>query len=64
MIAIKIKPNGHSYLVPDNLVLESDNQLNEFTVLEIPGEITEQLLENNLIIAIVYFVFGNGKMWT
>uniref|UniRef100_A0A915NNC7 ubiquitinyl hydrolase 1 n=1 Tax=Meloidogyne floridensis TaxID=298350 RepID=A0A915NNC7_9BILA len=62
MIAIKIKPDGHSYLVPDNLVLESDYQLNEFTILEIPGEITEQLLENNLIIAIVYFVFGNGKM--
>nr|CAD2202633.1 unnamed protein product [Meloidogyne enterolobii] len=62
MIAIKIKPDGHSYLVPDNLVLEGDNQLNEFTILEIPGEITKQLLENNLIIAIVYFVFGDGKM--
>lgn len=62
MVAIKIKPDGQSYLVPDNLVLESDDQLNDFTILEIPGEINKQLLQNNMVIAIVYFVFGNGKM--
>ena len=60
MVACKIKPNAQLYLVPEtNLVLEDENNLNNFTILQIPGEINEQLLENNLIIAVVYFVFGS-----
>nr|CAD2172723.1 unnamed protein product [Meloidogyne enterolobii] len=60
MVACKIKPNGQLYLVPEtNSVLEDENNLNNLTILQIPGEINEQLLENNLIIAVVYFVFGS-----
>uniref|UniRef100_A0A915N7L5 ubiquitinyl hydrolase 1 n=1 Tax=Meloidogyne javanica TaxID=6303 RepID=A0A915N7L5_MELJA len=57
MVACKIKPNAQLYLVPEtNSILED---LNNLTILQIPGEINEQLLENNLIIAVVYFVFGS-----
>ena len=57
MVACKIKPNAQLYLVPEtNSVLED---LNNLIILQIPGEINEQLLENNLIIAVVYFVFGS-----
>jgi len=60
MVACKIKPDGQSYLVPDNLVLESDILLNEFTILEIPGKINKQH-EEKLVIAVVNYVF-DGKM--
>uniref|UniRef100_A0A915N091 ubiquitinyl hydrolase 1 n=1 Tax=Meloidogyne javanica TaxID=6303 RepID=A0A915N091_MELJA len=60
MVACRIKPNAQLYLVPEtNLVLEDGNNLNNLIILQIPGEINEQLLENNLIIAVVYFVFGS-----
>uniref|UniRef100_A0A915LL48 USP domain-containing protein n=1 Tax=Meloidogyne javanica TaxID=6303 RepID=A0A915LL48_MELJA len=61
MVACKIEPNGQSYLVPDNIVLESYSQLNDFTILEIPGEINKQL-EQKLVIAIVNYVF-DGKIF-
>jgi len=57
MVACKIKPNAQLYLVPENNSILED--LNNLTILQIPGEINEQLLENNLIIAVVYFVFGS-----
>jgi len=60
MVACKTKPDGQSYLIPDNVILESDSQLNDFTILQIPGEINKQL-EQKLIVAIVNFVF-DGKM--
>ncbi|CAK5054721.1 unnamed protein product [Meloidogyne enterolobii] len=60
MVACKIKPDGHSYLVPFNSVLEGDSQLNDFTILEIP-EIHPQLLQK-LVIVIVNFVF-DGKIF-
>jgi len=65
MVACKIKLEGQSYLVPDDLVIESDKKLDDFTILEIPGEINDELLRNNYIIAIVRFVSGgvpNAKM--
>jgi len=59
MVACKIKQNAQLSLIPEtNSVLEDENNLNNLTILQIPGEINEQLLENNLIIAVVYFVFG------
>uniref|UniRef100_A0A915LT08 ubiquitinyl hydrolase 1 n=1 Tax=Meloidogyne javanica TaxID=6303 RepID=A0A915LT08_MELJA len=61
MVACKINPDGQSYIVPDNVVLESYDQLNDFTILEIPGEINKQH-EQKLIIAIVNFVF-DGKIF-
>nr|CAD2179385.1 unnamed protein product [Meloidogyne enterolobii] len=61
MVACKIKPDGHSYLVPFNSVLEGDSsQLNDFTILEIP-EIAPQLLQK-LVVVIVNFVF-DGKIF-
>jgi len=59
MVACKIKPNGQSYLVADNLTLESDNQLNDFTILEIPDN--NKQYGQELIIAIVNFSL-EGKM--
>uniref|UniRef100_A0A915NA59 ubiquitinyl hydrolase 1 n=1 Tax=Meloidogyne javanica TaxID=6303 RepID=A0A915NA59_MELJA len=56
MVVCKIKPNGQLDLYPENSCFYSDN---DFTILQIPGEINEQLLQNNLIIAVVYFVFGS-----
>uniref|UniRef100_A0A914M8W7 Uncharacterized protein n=1 Tax=Meloidogyne incognita TaxID=6306 RepID=A0A914M8W7_MELIC len=61
MVACKIEPNGQSYLVPDNVVLESYSQLNDFTILGIPGEIHKQY-EQQLVIAIVNYVF-DGKIF-
>uniref|UniRef100_A0A915NIH2 Uncharacterized protein n=1 Tax=Meloidogyne floridensis TaxID=298350 RepID=A0A915NIH2_9BILA len=61
MVAFRIKPDGQSYLIPDNVILESDSQLNDFTILQIPGEINKQL-EQKLIVAIVNFVF-DGKIF-
>uniref|UniRef100_A0A915M203 ubiquitinyl hydrolase 1 n=1 Tax=Meloidogyne javanica TaxID=6303 RepID=A0A915M203_MELJA len=61
MVACETKPDGQSYLVPDNVILESDSQLNDFTILQIPGEINKQL-EQKLIVAIVNFVF-DGKIF-
>ncbi|CAK5083197.1 unnamed protein product [Meloidogyne enterolobii] len=60
MIACKIETDGQSYLVPDNVVLESYDQLNEFTIFEIPGENKQH--EQKLIIAIVNYVF-DGKIF-
>ena len=60
MVACKIKPDGQSYLVPDSVILESDSQLNDFTILQITGEINKQLVQK-LVISIVNFVF-DGKM--
>jgi len=71
MVACKIKPNGQLYLYPENgqLYLYPENSSLhtdiDLTILQIPGEIKEQLLQNNLVITVVYFVFGsvlNGKM--
>ncbi|CAK5040930.1 unnamed protein product [Meloidogyne enterolobii] len=62
MVACKIKQNGQLYLYPEDSCSYSENDL---IILQIPGEIKEQLLQNNLIISVVYFVFGsvpNGKM--
>uniref|UniRef100_A0A915MER8 Uncharacterized protein n=1 Tax=Meloidogyne javanica TaxID=6303 RepID=A0A915MER8_MELJA len=56
MVACKFKPNGQSYLVPDNLTLESDNQLNDFTILEIPN--FNNQYAQDLIITIVNFVLS------
>nr|CAD2178958.1 unnamed protein product [Meloidogyne enterolobii] len=61
MVACKIEPDGQSYLVPDNVVLESYSQLNDFTILGIPGEIHKQY-EQQLVIAIVNYVF-DGKIF-
>ncbi|CAK5080420.1 unnamed protein product [Meloidogyne enterolobii] len=61
MVACKINPDGQSYIVPDNVVLESYSQLNDFTILGIPGEIHKQY-EQQLVIAIVNYVF-DGKIF-
>uniref|UniRef100_A0A915MM01 Uncharacterized protein n=1 Tax=Meloidogyne javanica TaxID=6303 RepID=A0A915MM01_MELJA len=60
MVACKIKPNGQSYLVADNLTLESDNQLNDFTILEIPDN--NKQYGQELINAIVNFSL-EGKIF-
>uniref|UniRef100_A0A915N4F9 Uncharacterized protein n=1 Tax=Meloidogyne javanica TaxID=6303 RepID=A0A915N4F9_MELJA len=63
MVACKIKTNGQLYLCPENSSLHTNIDL---IILQIPGEIKELLLQNNLIIAVVYFVFGsvpNGKIF-
>uniref|UniRef100_A0A1I8B2Y3 Ubiquitin carboxyl-terminal hydrolase n=1 Tax=Meloidogyne hapla TaxID=6305 RepID=A0A1I8B2Y3_MELHA len=66
MVACKIMPDGRSTLVSHNTVIESDKQLNNFTILEIPGRISETLLQNYYVIAIINFVIGgvpDGKMF-
>jgi len=59
MVACKIKPDGQSYLVRDNVVLESDSHLNDFTIFEIL-QLNKQH-ELKFVFAIVNFVF-DGKM--